>query len=179
MGDGNRGTYRSVESILVLPEMRQSSGFFQNTGQTRQYGVGSPANGSTLSSLDEDGISNDCFLWNNSGQAVPNFAYDVSYPNPHQGQVHYDASVSNPLESPLATIQWDMRTVVDTTNPQVPTAYVNYNHTCYPAHQIKVNGMIIYSYQPLHNDTNYLFECLSVHAGAVTGQTSPVTVPTH
>jgi hypothetical protein len=179
MGDAYRGTFRAAESIQVVPDVQQSSGFFQDTGQTRQYGYGSPANGSTLSSQDEDGIPNDCYLWNNSGKAIPAFPYDVTFPYPHQGQVHYSGSASNPLESSLATIQWDMRTVLDTTNPQSPTAYVNYNHTCYPAHQIKVNGSIIYSYQPSYNDPNYLYQCLTLHVGTVIGQTNPVGVPTH
>ncbi len=179
MGDGNRGTYRAAEQIQVVPDAQQGSGFFQDTGQTRNYGVGSPANGSTLSSRDEDGIPNDCYVWNNAGKAVPNFSYDVSFPNAHQGQVHYTGSVSNPLESQLATIQWDMRTVIDATNPQAPKAYVNYTHTCYPAHQIKVNGAIVYSYFPVREDPNYIFNCLSLHTGTVTGQTQPTPVPTH
>jgi hypothetical protein len=72
-----------------------------------------------------------------------------------------------------------MSAVLDTTNSQAPTAFVNYSHTCYPAHQVKVNGIVIYSYQPLRNDPDYLFECLTLHNGTVTGHTSPVTVPTH
>ena len=178
-GDANRGTYRTAEQIQIVPDLHQSSGFFQDTGLTKQYGYGSPANGSTLSTLDNDGIANDCYLWTNTGKAIPAFSYDVSFPYAHQGQVHYAGSASNPLESPLATIQWNMYTVLNTTNQQSPTAYVNYNHTCYPAHQIKVNGIIIYSYFPIHDDPNYIYTCLTLHAGTVAGQTISVGVPTH
>ena len=139
----------------------------------------SPKNASTLSSLDEDGVANDCYLWNASGQApTTGIAYDVSYPYPHQGQVHFDGSSSNPLESQIAAIQWDMRTLVDTTNPAAPTAVVNYNHTCYPSHQIKVNGKIVYSYTPSRNDVTYIFGCLVTGTGKIVGQqTTPIQVP--
>ena len=62
MGDGNRGTYRTAEQIQVIPDSHTSLNFFQNTGQTRNYGAFSPQNGSTLSYLDEDGVPNDCLL---------------------------------------------------------------------------------------------------------------------
>ena len=72
-----------------------------------------------------------------------------------------------------------MRTVLDTTNPSSPTAYVNYNHTCYPAHQIKVNGAVIYSYIPPDDSSNYLFTCLVLHDYKRVGVTQPTSVPTH
>ena len=160
MGDANRGTYRTTESIYVTPNMQQSFGFFQNTGQTRNYAYPSPVNGSTLSSADEDGVANDCSKWNKAGQATPAFSYDVSFPFANQGQVHFSGASSNPLENAYAPITWDMRTVLNTTDAQSPTGYVNYNHTCYPAHQIKVNGQVIYSYPPPRNDLTYITGCL-------------------
>jgi hypothetical protein len=177
-GDANRGTYRTTESISVVPDAQTDSGFFPDTGQTSNYGAGSPANGSTLSAADEDGIANDCHLWNASGKADPGgFLYDVSFPYAHQGQVHFDGSSSNPLD-PAAPILWDMRTVVDTTNPSKPTAIVNYNHTCYPSHQVKVNGTIVYLYTPPQNDSGYIFNCLALHLNKVVGQQqTPTQVP--
>ena len=179
MGDGNRSTIRTKEFVNIVPDTQRSSGFFQDTGQSRNYGFNSPANGSTLSPADEDGVPNDCYLWNNAATAPHNFSYDVSFPQAHQGQVHYTGAASNPLETDLATITWDMRTVIDTTNPQSPTAYVNYNHTCYPAHQIKVNGQVIYLYTPPANDFLYITGCRLLHLNPVIGVTSPVPVPTH
>jgi hypothetical protein len=70
-----------------------------------------------------------------------------------------------------------MRTVLDATNPYSPTAYVNYNHTCYPAHQIKVNGTVVYLYTPPRNDLVYIAACLSQLNPKITGQTSAVQVP--
>jgi len=113
------------------------------------------------------------------GQATPNFSHDESYPSAHQGQSHFVGSSSNPLENQTATITWDMRTVLDTANPQSPTAYVNYNHTCYPAHQIKVNGVVIHSYIPPDNSPSCLFTCLVSHDYMRTGVSPTVTVPTH
>ena len=179
IGDANRGTYRAVEQLQVIPDLQQSSNFFNDIGESRNYGNGSPANGSTLSSTDEDGIANDCWLWNNAKKTPQPTSYDVSYPYAHQAQVHYVGSVYNSLESSIATITWDMRTVLDTTNPQSPTAYVNYNHTCYPAHQIKVNGAVIYSYIPPDDSPNYLLTCLVLHDFKRVGVTQPTSVPTH
>jgi hypothetical protein len=179
MGDGNRGTYRSTESINIVPDTHSSSGFFADTGQTRNYSRGSPVNGNTLSSADEDGIPDDCILWNDAGKADPSgFSHDESFPYSHQGQSHFAGSTCNPLE-PCATIDWDMRTVIDTSNPQAPTAYVNYNHTCYPAHQVKVNGQVVYNYTPPSNDPSYVSSCLLFKLNKRIGQTQPVPVPTH
>jgi hypothetical protein len=179
MGDAYRGTYRAAEQLQVVPDLQQSSNFFNDIGESRNYGKASPANGSTLSSTDEDGIANDCWLWNNAKKTPQPTTYDVSYPYAHQAQVHYVGSVYNSLESSIATITWDMRTVLDTTNPSSPTAYVNYNHTCYPAHQIKVNGAVIYSYIPPDDSSNYLFTCLVLHDYKRVGVTQPTSVPTH
>jgi hypothetical protein len=177
MGDALRNTYRTTESLQIAPNGQTSSGFFEDTGNTRNYGFDSPAYGGTLSQADEDGIELDCFLWNDAGKAVPAFSYDVSYPYAYQGQVHYSGSASNPLESLSPPIAWDMRVVVDTTNPNSPTASVNYNHTCYPAHQIKVNGTIVYLYTPPENNLAYITACLAQINPKITGQTSAVPVP--
>lgn len=178
MGDALRSSFRTRQYLKIAPDTQGSSGYQPQTGESRNYGYGSPANNSTLSTADEDGVPLDCYLWNNSAFAsTQNFSYDVSFPYSHQGQVHDTGSASNPLESSLATITWDMRTVIDTTNPQSPTAYVSYNHTCYPSHQIKVNGQVVYLYTPPQNDFNYLTNCLLFHNNKVTGQTNPVSVP--
>jgi|GEM_PF-4635177 len=178
MGDANRGTYRTTEAISITPDSQAASGFFPGTGQTRNYGLLSPANGSTLSSQDEDGVQYDCYLWNDAATASPSgFTHDESFPYSTQGQSHFAGSASNPLELVNAPIDWDMRTVIDDSNQQSPTAYVNYNHTCYPSHQIKVNNQIVYLYTPPRNDTTYIFGCLVVQSGKITGQTVPVQVP--
>jgi hypothetical protein len=179
MGDASRGTYRVTESIHVIPDTQQGFGFFPNTGQTRNYAYpSSPVNGSTLSTDDEDGIPHDCVKWNAADQASPaGFAHDESFPFAHQGQVHYSGSSANPLEDQAAQISWDMRVVLDTTNQVSPTGYVNYNHTCYPAQQIKVNGTTIYLYTPPRNDTAYLFSCLVNQSDKIIGQTPSGPVP--
>ncbi|MGH9511696.1 MAG: Ig-like domain-containing protein [Terriglobales bacterium] len=133
MGDANRGTYRTAESILVSTAQHYTN-FFTDTGQSRNYGEGSPVNGSTLSAGDEDGIPNDCHLWNAAAKATPSGAFDISYPYSYQTQVHFDGAVTDPLESTPAPVDWDMRTLIDTSNPLAPTALVNYNHTCRVPH---------------------------------------------
>ncbi len=179
MGDANRNTYRATESILIVPDAQMASGFFRGAGETRNYSVGSPVNGSTLTGADEDGIADDCHFWNKSGTAnSTGLIYDTSYPVAHQGQVHFSGTTWNPLENDNATITWDMRTVISTTNPAAPTAIVNYNHTCFPAHQIKVNGKVVYLYTPPQSNIAYIFNCLALHLNKVVGQqTSTTTVP--
>ncbi|HXZ80065.1 MAG TPA: hypothetical protein VEG30_09060 [Terriglobales bacterium] len=178
MGDAYRGTYRATESLLIIPDLQTYSGFFKGVGQSRNYGAGSPANGSTLSAADEDGIPNDCHLWNASGFAdTSSMGLVTSFPYAHQGQVEYSGAAQNPLESTYAPITWDMRTVLDTTNPQSPTAYANYNHTCFPSHQIKVNNAVIYLYTPSRYDLTYITYCLYFQYGKITGQTTATTVP--
>lgn len=175
MGDANRGTARTAESIIVMPDTQHYSNFLVSAGITRNYGNLSPKNGSTLSAADEDGIPNDCTLWNAQAQANPGGAFDVTYPFSHQAQVHFDGAVTNPLESVSAPIAWDMRTVLNTTSLLSPTAIVNYNHTCYPSHQIKVNGRVVYLYTPSRNDPTYIFGCLFLQTGKIIGQQSTAT----
>jgi hypothetical protein len=181
MGDGGRGTYRTTESVLIIPDSQQSSGFFQDTGQTRNYGYGSPANGSALSAADEDGVANDCYLWNQAGKATPAFSHTESYPSSQHGQVHFSGSSANPLENQLATITWDMTVLLDDSNPASPTAVTTYNHTCYPSHQVKVNGSLAYSYPAScsSTDTLCIFDCLVLHVGTQSGTYGPVSVPNH
>jgi hypothetical protein len=83
------------------------------------------------------------------------------------------------LESDWAAINWNINTVVNDPNPAQPTAYVNYNHTCYPAHIVKVNNQVIYTYTPPSNTPAYIGLCLTGINPHVTGQTSPVVVPNH
>jgi hypothetical protein len=46
-GDAFRGSYRSTQSVLVSPDAAKYFGFYANTGPTRNYSTGSPANALT------------------------------------------------------------------------------------------------------------------------------------
>ena len=178
IGDANRGTYKTEEQLVMDISAQQSYNFFPDTGHTRNYdAINSPVNGATLSQADEDGIQYDCHLWNDAGQADSSgFEHDETYPLNSQGQVHFTGSAGNPLEPVDPPITWDMRTVINIQSDGA-TAYVNYNHTCYPAHQVKVNGQIIYSYIPPRNDLIYITGCLSQLNPKIVGQSSPVSIP--
>lgn len=58
-----------------------------------------------------------------------------------------------------------------------PTAYVNYNHTCYPAHVVFVNGINIYEYLPTRNDLKYAALCLDQLLPKLTGVSPTKQVP--
>ena len=173
-GDSFRQTYRTTQSILAIPGANYSYGFFANTGPTRNYGTGSPQNGLTLDSVpltndiyngpyqgaDEDGFGNDCFKWNAAAQASTADMQEHAsfFPSTTQANVQLVGIGRDPLEPQLQQvgIRWSMVTSIEESNPASPTATVTYNHTCYPAHIVKVNGTVVYSYQPPYNNTAYL-----------------------
>ena len=129
-----------------------------------------------MSGDDDDNIAKDCERWNDADKAALGFSQDVSYPAAHVADVRLSGSSGNPLEPP-APITWDMHTVIDTTNAESPKAYVEFDHTCFPAHQIKVNETSIYSYQPPRTDVGYRFDCLFLHINKLVGQTPTKAVP--
>lgn len=188
-GDAFRGTYRTNQSILLFTDARGVSDFLPNTGPTRNYGFDSPTTGNTLSSYpltsdiyygpyfgaDEDGIPDDCYHWNKSGKAETGFMqdYGVQFPGFPNVIVNLHGLGQDPLEPRIGGIQWDMN--VEITNN---SAVVHYDHTCYPAHQVKVNGTVVYSYLPSHNNTAYLVGCLTNLLPRVVGETLvPTLVP--
>jgi hypothetical protein len=173
-GDAYRGTYRTTQSILVLPTGQStgtSTSFFAGTGPTRNYGIGSPVNGSTLSSTpttsdifngpysgaDEDGVPNDCLLWNAKGHADTSamLGHSVTFVS-STSSVNLYGFGANPLEQfepPGLGVSWNMTVNIDSSKK---TAFVNYTHTCYPAHIVKVNGTVVYSYIPGPDNTFYI-----------------------
>jgi hypothetical protein len=171
------GTYRTAQGLTAVPDLQIALNPSQDTGLTRNYGFGSPANGSYLSQLDEDGVSNDCYLWNAQGQALANWTPTASYSPAHQETVHMSGSASNPLEPPFGSISWNHSILVDTSNANDPKATVAYSHTCYPAHEIWVNGMVVYSYQPPSNSTVYIVGCLTGWFDQIINVTGPLSVP--
>jgi hypothetical protein len=153
--------------------------FWRDPMETRNYGFGSPVNGSFLSALDEDNIPGDCFVWNAKGLADnSDWRYEYTVPFSTQGHVRFVGTGSNPLELPSPGIAWDMRTIIDISNLDHITAKVNYNHTCYPAHVVMVNNFVVYNYRPPRDDANYIFGCLALQQGKVVNeQPNPTRVP--
>jgi hypothetical protein len=181
-GDGGYGSYRTTEAAGFNAATLNVTGLFKDTGKTKQYAYGSPANGTTLSYLDEDGISSDCHLWNQTGQAsYSGFTYGTSSGGTNLGALEFIGSASNPLETTLAAISWDMITTINYSNPSAPTASVTYNHTCYPAHQVKVgsSNTVVYSFTPPSNSLVYIAACLTIGVDLLTeesGTTGYVSV---
>jgi hypothetical protein len=158
-GDANGG-YRAAEGVTLVPDVGISLSPSGSTGQTRNYGFGSPANGQTLSQLDEDGAQYDCYLWNNAGQAPVEWSPTVSYPQAHQAVAALSGTAQNPLVVQFGGIQWNMSVKVDTSQGS-PVATIVYQNTCYPAHQVSVNGQVVYSYVPNDDTTAYIVACLA------------------
>jgi hypothetical protein len=197
-GDAFRRTYRTTESLLVVPGPQKYSNVFARGGPTRNYQVpSSPANGffANLSSTptgdpwrdpysgaDEDNVQYDCHLWNNKDEAsnAGMRGVNVTFGNPVT-QVNLFGQGSNPLESPSAAIKWNLVISLDTTDPANPKAWVSGStETCYPAHVVKVNGTVVYQYVPCNNCNNvlYLAACLT-GSGSPVSPSSPTSVPAH
>ena len=119
----------------------------------------------------------DCYLWTAQGQALANWAPTASYPQAHQATVYLSGSASNPLEPPFGSISWNHSILVDTSTANAPKATVAYAHTCYPAHEILVNGATVYSYQPTSNSTVYIVGCLTWVFGQIIDVTGPLSIP--
>jgi hypothetical protein len=151
--------------------------FWPYSNQSRNYAWGSPVNGSTLSSSDDDGIQNDCFRWNNAAWGSTNNMFatlTTSGTTQQNGDVRFYGTGSNPLESSLARISWDMRILMNGNDPtDARVTDVNYNHSCFPAHIIKVQRFTVYHWVPPQADPNYVFGCLVLQLGKIAGQTQP------
>ena len=153
------------------------SDLFNAVGQMRNYGVGSPANGSTLSDADEDNVQYDCYLWNDAGYADEsnmNGDLNITGPTGESGNAHFYGTASNPLESSVARIAWDMRVTMDWSDPNnAQVTDVNYNHTCFPSHIIKVTEYTVYYWGPPRADATYVAGCLVFQQGKIIGDTQP------
>ena len=103
----------------------------------------------------------------------------------NQANVLLSGTGNDPLEPKIGGINWAALIVINDSNSSAPTADVQYDHTCYPAFNVRVNGTQIYDSQligyPQQNRTDYLLRCLTSPAPGsyphVTGQTTPIVVP--
>jgi hypothetical protein len=195
-GDANRGTYRTTQAIFVAPDKQFNDNFFADAGPTRNYGLGSPANGpgSALSSnpaspdmyngpyvgADEDNSQFDCHYWNDRGKADVSTmqSHSVTFSGSNQAVVTLSGSGQDPLEPKIGGIKWNATITLDSTNPDNPTAQVSITHTCYPAHTVKVNGVTVIDDQPSYNNTAYLIACLTLLPQKTT-TTGVISVPSH
>ena len=67
-----------------------------------------------------------------------------------------------------------MRVYMNGSNPNnAQVTEVNYNHTCFPAHMIKVQGYTVYEWKPTSDDIMYVASCLVLQLNKVTGDVHP------
>ncbi len=197
-GDAFRGTYRTTNSLLVVPGAQKYGNQFARGGPTRNYQIpSSPANGlgANLSSTptgdpwnapytgaDEDERSYDCRLWNAKGEDTNSGlgGVGVTFGNPIT-QVNVHGLGQNPLEvnPPGEGVKWNLTISLDTTDPAHPKAWVSGGTaTCYPAHIVKVNGTPVFEQRPTQNNTVYLGLCLFA-SGQPVVPSAPTVVPAH
>lgn len=155
----------------------QNGGAYASTGETRGYGMYSPANGYSLSYADEDGVYYDCYLFHGNAWASTNDIHaDLTMPYYKQAQTHFYGSVGNPMDLPIAPVRFDVRAVTDYQNIDYVTAYTGWGtHTCFPAHVVKATGnSTLYHWMPPQTDPNYIFACLALNANQVQAYPSAV-----
>ncbi|MGD0941845.1 MAG: hypothetical protein ABR905_19280 [Terracidiphilus sp.] len=184
-GDAYHNTYRVTQAVSLNFAASQASGYFNDTGTTENYGFGSPYNGSTLSSQDDDAVyadyrtspstgMSDCYLRNAIGKASTTGWLLSPTVNSGAAIVGMAGSGQNPLSVPFGSIDWSMTTYI---NAASSTGHVAYEHTCYPAHQVKVANTTLYLYTPPSSDTSYIAACLTGLRPEVIG--SSPTLPIH
>jgi hypothetical protein len=133
------------------------------------------------SGADEDGVPNDCLFWNANGHANTSamLGHSVTFVS-STSSVNLYGFGANPLENSFGGtvgISWNMTVNIDSSKN---TAFVNYTHTCYPAHIVKVNGTVVYSYDRPSNDTPYITGCLGLSGlSRRSGASAAVTVPSN
>jgi hypothetical protein len=76
--------------------------------------------------------------------------YTVSYPKPKQASVQLGPGRQLTLWNPPVgdAISWNVGILIDDSNPSASTISGTVFHTCYPAHIVKVNGMVVYEWKP-------------------------------
>jgi hypothetical protein len=87
-------------------------------------------------------------------------------------------SGGNPMSYPFGAIGWSMTTYIDAGSS---TGHVAYQHTCYPAHQVKVANTTLYSYptpsnSSFSNSPTYIVKCLTGVNDEVIGSTPTMTI---
>jgi hypothetical protein len=185
-GDAFHNTYRVTQAVSLNFQASQASGYFNDTGTTENYGFGSPYNGqsATLSAQDDDAVYADyrtststgiadCYLRNAIGKASTN-GWLLSPTVTNTGAiVGMAGSGQNPLSVPVGSIGWSMTTYIDTASS---TGHVAYQHTCYPAHQVKVANTTLYLYTPPNSSSTFIVNCLTGINDEVIGTSTTKTI---
>ena len=193
-GDANRGTYRTTESVLVIPALKYQGQVFARGGPTRNYQwPSSPRSGyftnlsssptgdlwnSPYSGSDEDEVQSDCRFWNAKGEADNSTMKGVGASLARVSTVNLYGSGQDPLEPKFGGIKWNLTTTIDQTDPNKPQAFVSTGtQTCYPAHTVKVNGTTVYDSLPTLNNTVFLLTCLTQSGFSVTPSSRTAVSP--
>jgi len=178
-GDANRSTYRTTQSLLLIPDVGVMDGWYARAGATRNYSTyNSPANGSTLSTestgdpwiapyigADEDNVQYDCSHWNDKGEADNSTFQNHTFSQ--ASGLNIFGYGGNPLEQLGDYIRWNATFKFNDTDPSNPMLTLSVTHSCYPAHIIKINGKTVYEWQPPNNSFPYIASCLLSTVGQI------------
>ena len=191
------GSYRTMQATTLTPSAPNGSlpgSTVWDTGPTIQFdtdveSILIPAGNTTNGVIPAKAydVLRDCHWRNNVGQANPStVSLSDGINSGGSDTVDMTGYARNPLVIPQAAsgpITWSFNVTVTPENKPFSGGGVNginyvhysipYRHTCYPAHELDMNGSNIYKYSPSSNSLPYVTSCLLLGlnqlSGTVTG----------
>ena len=154
---------RTHSEVMVLPSQGTglSPTIYNYTGLSKRYA--SDALNYSTGSLTEDAVLHDCHYLDNQGWAsTSDMHVDIFGQAPSAG-AHMYGSAQNPV-APLGfitpSIDWNFTVAVSAANPSSPTYNVLLTHDCYPAFELYINNIPVYTRMPADNSTSTIASCL-------------------
>jgi hypothetical protein len=144
---------------------------YNYTGFSKRYAFDAVRSDGTLQ---EDSVLNDCHYLDAQGFAdTSNMHVDISGGAPTAG-AHMYGSAQDPV-APIPTLtpslDWDFTVAVTAANPSSPTYNVLFSHDCYPAFELYINNVAVYTRKPTDDNTSTIVSCL-YGFGPISGSTS-------
>ncbi len=152
-----RVVYRSDPGGFVVSHTR-------SVGQSRSYAKNAIDNNGRIGPEDEDGIPNDCSLWNQAGTASTG---NMNAAKSAGNGARIYGNAANPLNPFSPAIDWDYTINFGVANPSAPTYSLSVTHDCYPAHEAYIGNQTVYTFTPTSDDFIDIGLCLA-GSGAVT-----------
>ena len=154
--------FRIKQTYYVYPVAGYAYNYSIVPGETFEFGYRSPYNGSYLSAADQDNKANDCYLFNDAAFTnTNNTLAGVTFGAESLSEA-ISGRINNPLESNTAYgIGWDLTISVKQTSSSTAQVGVSGSITCYPSHEVFVNGAPVAYYPAPQNPTSgFLLACL-------------------
>jgi len=148
--------FRTRQLLVLVPdESVDPDGFKEGTyqrfvGETKSYAPNALIDG-RIDGEDDDGVEGDCHLLHQSGRASDEtMLFAVRRISPHVVEVRLLGDVPNPIANGpdiVKTITWNFIVTIDTSD-ETPRWNLAGQHDGFPAYEIYINNIPIYTYDP-------------------------------